>query len=176
MARALRFREILSILTKEKVWHIPLKNLFSLIRRYSGKSHQNLNKKIVKTTQFVRDVAIYWLNALQRPNKKTVRGNRNQELVDLNQDLPYTLSQFNQDLALNMYSKKWLDWGQFLIKPWILGLNQSGGQEWEGHQFQKQDDGLPLNLLDLNQCIGRNISMVTTHISRGWDEIKGEDG
>ena len=40
-------------------------------------------------TLFVRDVAIYWLNALRRPNKKTMKGNKNQKLVDLNQDLPY---------------------------------------------------------------------------------------
>jgi formylmethanofuran dehydrogenase subunit E len=52
-----------------------------------------------------------------KPKKKTMKGNRNQELVDLNQDLPYTLNRFNQDLALNMYSQKWLDRGQFLIKP-----------------------------------------------------------
>jgi hypothetical protein len=68
-------------------------------------------------TLFARDVAIYWLNASKKPRKETVRGNRNQKLVDLNQDLSHTHTRFNRGLALNMYRQKWLDQGQLLIKP-----------------------------------------------------------
>ena len=76
-----------------------------------GKSHLNLCKivPIVRMILSVKGVSIYWLNVLLKPKKKTVRGNKNQELVDLNQDLLCTLSRSNQDLGLNMYSKKWLN-------------------------------------------------------------------
>ena len=61
MARALQFREIMSMLIKEKVWHILLKNLLSLTKRYSGNSHLNLCKRvlIVRTILSVRGVARY---------------------------------------------------------------------------------------------------------------------
>ena len=92
MARVLRSKTIMSSSIKGKVWHILLKNLLSLIKRYSEESHRNLAKKIVKMTLFMRDVAIYWLNASQRPRKKTVGCNINQKLVDLNRDLSHTHS------------------------------------------------------------------------------------
>ena len=95
MAGVPQFRAIMSILTKGKAWHIPLNNLLSHTKRYLEESHQNLAKKIVKMTLFVRDVAIYWLNASQKPRKETIRGNRNQKLVDLNQDLSHTHTRFN---------------------------------------------------------------------------------
>ena len=44
MARAPRFRVIMSILTKGKVWHTPLNNLLSHTKRYLKESHQNLVK------------------------------------------------------------------------------------------------------------------------------------
>jgi hypothetical protein len=65
----------------------------------------------MKMTLSVKDVAIYWLNASQRPKEKTVRVNRNQRLVGLNQDLFHVHTRFNRDLVLNMNNQKWLNRG-----------------------------------------------------------------
>ena len=97
MARVLRSKTIMSSSIKGKVWHILLKNLFSPIRRYSGKSHLNLCKKvlIVRMILSMRSAARYWLNVLLNPKKRTLRSSKDQIMVDLNQDLLHTLSQFN---------------------------------------------------------------------------------